>query len=62
MPGIFTTECLLYCEKMLKKDELGLLKNLEVTLNGVFFNYAPSKSVHLDVCPSGLGAIFDGQV
>ena len=27
-----------------------------------FFNYAPAKSVHLDACPSGLGAIFDGRV
>ena len=31
--------------------------------NGVsFFNHPPSKSVHLDACPSGLGAIFDSQV
>ena len=27
-----------------------------------FFNYTPSKSVNLDACPSGLGAIFDNQV
>ena len=26
------------------------------------FNYVPSKSVYLDACPSGLGAIFDTQV
>ena len=31
--------------------------------NGVsFFNYAPSKLIHLDACPSSLGAIFDSQV
>ena len=31
--------------------------------NGVsFFKQPPSKSVHLDACPSGLGAIFDHQV
>ena len=31
--------------------------------NGVsFFNYTPSKVIHLDACPTGLGAIFDSQV
>ena len=31
--------------------------------NGVsFFKQPPSKSIHLDACPSGLGAIFDHQV
>ena len=27
-----------------------------------FLTNPPSKSVHLDACPSGLGAIFDHQV
>ena len=27
-----------------------------------FFNYTPRKLVHLDACPSDLGAIFDNQV
>ena len=31
--------------------------------NGVsFFNYTPAKTVHLDACPTGLGAIFANQV
>ena len=31
--------------------------------NGVsFFQHIPSKVVHLDACPQGLGAIFDNQV
>ena len=31
--------------------------------NGVsFFKQPPSKSIHLDACPSGMGAIFDHQV
>ena len=31
--------------------------------NGVsFFNYTPSKVIHLDACPTGLGAIYDQQV
>ena len=58
---------------MLKKGGLKLLKNFKMTWSGsiVFlsvyngvscFNYTPSKSVHLDACPSGLRAIFDNQV
>ena len=27
-----------------------------------FFQYTPSKTVRLDACPSGLGAIYDSQV
>ena len=27
-----------------------------------FFHHTPSKIVHLDACPHGLGAIFDSQV
>ena len=31
--------------------------------NGVsFFQHIPSKVVHLDACPHGLGAIFDNQI
>ena len=45
------------------KSDLKWFTNVLSVYNGVsFFNYAPSKSVHLDACPTGLGAIFDGQV
>ena len=46
----------------LKKDLRWFNAFLPV-FNGVsFFKQPPSKSIHLDACPSGLGAIFDHQV
>ena len=45
------------------KSNLRWFNNFLSVYNGVsFFNYVPSKSVHLDACPSGLGAIFGTQV
>ena len=45
------------------RSDLNWFNNFLSVYNGVsFFNYTPAKSVHLDACPSGLGAIFDGQV
>ena len=35
---------------------------LSVYNGASFFQHVPSKVVHLDACPQGLGAIFDGQV
>ena len=45
------------------KSDLKWFNSFLSVYNGVsFFNYAPSQSVHLDACPSGLGAIFGTQV
>ena len=45
------------------KSDLKWFNNFLAVYNGVsFFNYAPSKSVQLDACPSGIGAICDNQV
>ena len=45
------------------KQDLNWFKRFLMVYNGVsFFNYTPSKLVHLDACPSGLGAIFNNQV
>ena len=45
------------------KQDLNWFQKFLMVYNGVsFFNYAPSKSAHLDACPTGLGAIFDNQV
>ena len=45
------------------RSDLRWFNNFLSVCNGVsFFNYIPSKSVYLDACPSGLGAIFDSQV
>ena len=45
-----------------KRDLNWFLKFLNV-YNGVsFFNYVPAKTVHLDACPTGLGAIWADQV
>ena len=45
------------------RSDLRWFNNFLALYNGVsFFNYAPSKSVHLDACPSRLGATFDNQV
>ena len=45
------------------KQDLNWFQRFLTVYNGVsFFNYIPSKSVHLDACPTGLGAIFDTQV
>ena len=45
------------------KQDLCWFQRFLTLFNGVsFFNYTPSKSVHLDACPTGLGAIFDTQV
>ena len=45
------------------KQDLSWFQQFLTMFNGVsFFNYTPSKSVHLDACPTGLGAIFDTQV
>ena len=40
------------------KQSLNWFKTFLVVFNGVsLFSYIPSKSVNLDACPSGLGAI-----
>ena len=45
------------------KQDLNWFQRFLLVYNAVsFFNYTPSKSVHLDACPSGLGAFFDNQV
>ena len=45
------------------KQDLSWFQRFLTVYNGTsFFNYTPTKSVHLDACPTGLGAIFDNQV
>ena len=45
------------------KRDLKWFNSFLPVFNGVsFFNYIPSRIIHLDACPSGLGAIFDNQV
>ena len=45
------------------KKYLNCFNTFLFVYNGVsFFQHMPSKIVHLDACPSGLGAIFDSQV
>ena len=45
------------------KKDLNWFQKFLIVYNGIsFFNYTPTKTVHLDSCPSGLGAIFDNQV
>ena len=53
---------LIYITKDFKQD-LNWFNTFLSVYNGVsFFHYIPSKIVHLDACPYGLGAIFDSQV
>ena len=53
-------------EIMIDEDFRKVLKWFNTFLpifNGVtFFQYTTSKTVHLDACPTGLGAIYDSQV
>ena len=52
----------IYITKDFKQD-LKWFNTFLAVYNGVsFFKYIPSKIVHLDACPYGLGAIFDSQV
>ena len=45
------------------KQDLQWFNRFLPVFNGVsFFNYIPSKVIHLDACPTGLGAIYDQQV
>ena len=45
------------------KQDLKWFNTFLPVYNGVtFFKYVPSKLVHLDACPTGLGAIYDQQV
>ena len=45
------------------KRDLNWFNTFLPVFNGAsFFQYTPSKTVRLDACPSGLGAIYDSQV
>ena len=45
------------------KQDLRWFNTFLPVYNGItFFNYVPSKVIHLDACPTGLGAIYDNQV
>ena len=45
------------------KQDLKWFSTFLPVYNGItFFKYVPSKLVHLDACPTGLGAIYDQQV
>ena len=45
------------------KRDIRWFNNFLPVYNGVtFFKHIPSKLIHLDACPTGLGAIFDHQV
>ena len=55
------SKCIVITEEF--KRDLKWFNSFLPVFNGVsFFNYTPSKLIHLDACPSGLGAIFDNQV
>ena len=45
------------------KQDLQWFNRFLPVFNGIsFLNYTPSKVIHLDTCPTGLGAIYDNQV
>ena len=45
------------------KQDLQWFNRFLPVFNGIsFFNYTPSKVIHLDACPTGLGAIYNHQV